>query len=164
MSIDKPEVEKPKQENFFLIDRGEKEYYNTANPDDEITLPLTRIGFEALLECLCNSFHPALPLNDSMRKVLCGWIHHIGNEKHTSTIKALSAVLYKSVVNANTWTIDQEIKHKEQAFQKQMEEANKEKIRLETIENAKVKREMKRVKKLPSQGSKGSEKSAHERN
>lgn len=58
-----------------------------------------------------------------MRKVLVGWIHHIGNECNTTTIEALSKVLYKSVVNANTWTIDQEIKRKEQAMIKQMQDA-----------------------------------------
>ncbi len=98
---------------FFLTDRGERAYYAAAKASDEVLLPLTRDGFEALLERVCGQFTPALPVDDSTRKVFSGWVHHIENQVNTATIERLGKILYKSVSNALTWTIDQEIKAKQ---------------------------------------------------
>lgn len=99
---------------FFLIDRGEREYYKKALPTDVVLLPLTRDGFEAMLEAVCHQFTPPLPIDDSTRKVFSGWVHHIANELNTTTIELIGKILYKSISNALTWTIDQEIKKKGQ--------------------------------------------------
>jgi hypothetical protein len=101
-------------ENFFVKDRGERGVIEAAAQTETILLPVTRDGFEALVERCVNRFMPPLPLNDSMRAVLVGWIHHIENTVNTCTIEGLAKVCYKSISNALTWTIDQEIKAKKQ--------------------------------------------------
>lgn len=98
---------------FFLTERGERAYYAAVKPTDEVLLPLTRDGFEAMLERVCGQFTPPLPMDDSTRKVFSGWVHHIANEVNTTTIERMGKILYKSVSNALTWTIDQEIKAKQ---------------------------------------------------
>lgn len=97
---------------IFDEDRGEAAFYEAAPELEEIPLPITRIGFAALLE---RSAVPGVPVDDSCRKVIAGWIHHIGNETDTCTIAGLRRVLRKSLANALSWTIDQEIKAKQQA-------------------------------------------------
>lgn len=112
------ESEKPKlsdtAENFFVKDRGERAYYKAASASDPVRLPLTRDGFEAMLELSASQFDPPLPVNDSMRAVFAGYVHHLTNETNITSIETIGKILYKSVTNALTWTIDQEVKKKRQ--------------------------------------------------
>jgi len=98
------------RDDIFDQDRGEKGHYMEADIDDEIELPLTKEGFYALLERVTSVY--TLPQDDTMIQVLAGYVHHIPNEKNTSTIRQLATVCYKSVANSTTWRIDQEIKMK----------------------------------------------------
>lgn len=98
------------RDDIFDQDRGERNYYMTAALDEEVLLPLTRDGFEALLEVVAALSD--LPIDDAARSVLAGYVHHIANEQSTSTFKMLNKVLHKSISNATTWRIDQEIKLK----------------------------------------------------
>lgn len=102
------------REEVFDQDRGERAYYSEflmckpAQRSESIFLPLTKDGFEALMELVCEAFN--LPLDDGMRSVLAGYVHHLSNETNTSTIDQLGKVLWKSVSNVTTWRIDQDIK------------------------------------------------------
>lgn len=111
--------------DFFLIDRGERALYESADLDVEVLLPVTRDGFEALLECASKLFTPPLPVDDSIRKVFAGYVHHMTNETSTTTKAKIGAILYKSIANALTWTMDQEIKAKQQAEIKAVQEKEK---------------------------------------
>lgn len=91
-------------------DRGERARYMGAETDDLVLLPITRDGFEAMLH-VCTALYN-LPIDDAMRAVLAGYIHHIPNEKNQTTISEIARVLYKSISNSTTWRIDQEIKAK----------------------------------------------------
>lgn len=102
------------KDDFFKKDRGERGIYEAAKPSDEVLLPLTRDGFEAILERATGLFHPPLPVDDSIRKVFAGYVHHMPNEISTITIEKVGSVLFKSISNALTWTLDQEIKQKAQ--------------------------------------------------
>lgn len=98
------------REDIFDQDRKERQKYMQASIDEDIYLPLTKDGFEALLE-ITAKLHD-LPVDDNMRMVVAGYVHHIENEVNTITLKQLSKVMYKSVSNSTTWRIDQEIKLK----------------------------------------------------
>lgn len=136
---------------FFATDRGERAYYEAAAPTDVVLLPLTRDGFEAMLEAVCGQFKPTLPIDDSTRKVFSGWVHHIANEVNTATIEGLGKILYKSLSNALTWTIDQEIKQKHQkiANEKAHEEALKKRAEKIAERNQKYKKAGSRVTVTP---------------
>lgn len=96
--------------SFFDKPRGEVDKYKTCGIDEEVLMPLTKEGFEAFIERCVNEFAPPLPFDDSIRKVFAGYIHHIENEVNTITVRQISKVLYKSIANAMTWTMDQEVK------------------------------------------------------
>ncbi len=99
---------------LFSQDRGERAYYVGAATTDSVLLPLTRDGFEALLERAAGQFTPPLPVDNSVRKVFSGWVHHIENNKNATSIEEVGRILYKSIANSLTWTVDQEIKMVEQ--------------------------------------------------
>lgn len=109
---------------IFDQDRKEKEVYYNSDPEDEVLLPITKDGFEALLKVCCD--YNNLPVDDGLRKVFAGYVHHIQNEQNTTTILALSKILYKSISNALTWQIDQEIKERDRLEAKKLLEINKE--------------------------------------
>jgi hypothetical protein len=100
------------QDSVFFQDRKEREYYfhlkSTHNVDHEVLSPLTRDGFEALLEVCCAEHD--LPVNDSMRSCLVAALHGIPRGSNTTTLNAMAKTLYQAFSNANTWQIDQEIK------------------------------------------------------
>lgn len=100
------------REELFTADRHEADFYKSADlkQDDEIVVPVTRLGFEALLERAARLYD--LPIDDKLRSILAGYVHHIPNDKNTLTVEALATALHKSVSNDLTWTIDQEIKDK----------------------------------------------------
>jgi hypothetical protein len=98
------------RDNIIDQDRDERETYKKAAYLDEVPLPLTRDGFEAILEIVCRD--KGYPLDDAMRQVLAGYVHHIPNEQDTVTLEKLRKIMHKSIANATTWQIDQEIKQK----------------------------------------------------
>lgn len=100
------------REDIFDQDRGERDFYLKAPVDVQIRLPLTKDGFEALLERVASE--RSLPVDDAARMVLAGYVHHIPNEQDTTSIETLGKIFHKSVSNSTTWRIDQEIKLKRQ--------------------------------------------------
>lgn len=100
------------REDIFDQDRGERAYYEKMPPTEAILLPLTKDGFEALLERVAMSRN--LPVDDAARAVFAGYVHHIPNEQDTTTIETLGKMFHKSISNSTTWRIDQEIKLKRQ--------------------------------------------------
>lgn len=151
----------PAAENFFVSDRGERGLYIAAAPNDTVLLPVTRDGFEALVEICSNRFSPALPVTDSMRSVVAGYVHHLTNEVNTITIDQLAKVMFKSISNALTWTIDQEVKQKRkaelEALQAKMKADHEEAQKKEKLEAASEKREKKSLKKVTLSKRKGDE-------
>lgn len=105
--------------------RGEREKISEVDLDKELLLPITRDGFEALLERAANIYN--LPVDDGMRLVVAGFVHHIPNESCIMTIQPIADVMYKSMANTLTWKIDQEIKEKRNAEAEKLkaEEAKK---------------------------------------
>lgn len=101
--------------DVFEAERNESEYYRNKNRDDEVRLPVTRIGFEALLReaaSLC-----VLPVDDQTRKLLCGFVHSLSRYTDTTTIKAVASAIHKSFANQLTYMIDQELDTKIRAEQ-----------------------------------------------
>lgn len=85
-----------------------EKYYLDCLDQDEITLPLTKAGFEILLSEACKRFE--LPVDDGSRSTLAGYIHHIPPDKHTTTIDEIGPILHKAISNAMTWQVDQDAK------------------------------------------------------
>lgn len=133
--------------SFFLKDRGERALYTSAYPTADIPVPLTRDGFEALVERCVAYYEPALPLNDSMRSVLAAYIHHMTNEQTKSTIEKLAGAMFKSVSNALTWTIDQEVKMRRQEEVAMIQAQQKAESDKQAKDNAIAKAQAKRAKK-----------------
>jgi hypothetical protein len=94
----------------FESDRGETNTYNTAASTDLIRLPITRLGFEALLLRAANRC--LLPVDDDLRKLLIGFVHSLDRKCDTTTIDTISSAMQKSYANQLTWTIDKEIDDK----------------------------------------------------
>ncbi len=142
-----------KKEDLFAVDRGERAHYESAGTTDEVRLPVTRDGFETLIELVAkNAKLPVELFDPSVRSVFVGYVHHIDREKNTTTIEMLTKVLTKSISNALTWTIDQEIKMKAQeelqaARAKAQAEAD-EKAKEAALAKAEEKREKKTGKKI----------------
>lgn len=112
------------RDDIFDQDRKERQKYFAAGPDDQVTLPLTKDGFEALLEA--TAALRDLPVDDASRQVLAGYVHHIPNEQDTTTLSTLGKMLHKSVSNSTTWRIDQDVKLKRiELAKKEAEEAKK---------------------------------------
>lgn len=109
------------RDDIFDQNREERPYYEEASLREEVELPLTKDGFEAFLERAAGMYD--LPVDDLMRQVLAGYIHHIPNEENTITLTKIGKVLYKSVANSTSWRIDQEskLKAKEEAQKKAKE-------------------------------------------
>jgi hypothetical protein len=152
--------------SIFLTDRGERAYYTKAaeTPKDPCILPITRDGYEALMEVAAKQFDPPLPVNDSMRSVVSGFVHHIANDINSTSVMAVAATMYKSVSNALTWTIDQEVKKKRQdeieKLKLQMKADEDEARRKAALEKAVEKRAQKQGKKYSVKGKTLKEKEA----
>lgn len=112
------------REELYNSERGEREYYlnsHTTATDQQVLLPLTRDGFEALLERVA-SFHK-LPIDDRLRSLLAGYVHHIPSDEMTLNLTNLSKAVYKSFSNSLTYEIDQEAKARAlKEAQKKLEE------------------------------------------
>lgn len=96
------------KESIFDQDRKEQDRYLNVSMEEEVLLPITKAGFESMLD-VCAKYYD-LPVDDSMRMVIAGYIHHIENEKNQVTLIDIAKVMYKSISNALTWDIDQKIK------------------------------------------------------
>ena len=97
------------REEFYKSNRGERDYYKSEfDLDEDILLPVTFDGFEALLEMAAD--HHELPIDDRLRSLLAGYIHHIPSDEPTLNLGKLVAALYKSYSNSMTYDIDQQAK------------------------------------------------------
>ena len=95
------------QEQIEAYEKALK-YYQSANGSDPVLLPLDKHQFEALLSVAGSKFN--LELNDLLRQCLAGYVHHIENNIHTTTVDDVSKILFKSAANTFTYFYDQEIK------------------------------------------------------
>jgi len=109
------------REELYKSDRGERAYYKSTE-DDELMLPLTEDGFEALLEkaAAVND----LVIDDQLRSLLAGYIHHIPSEVPTLYFNEVKNVFYKHFANTMTFKLDQEAKKRAQDALKQKEDSN----------------------------------------
>lgn len=131
--------------SIYEQDRGEKECYLAAKKDDVVGLPLTKTGFEGMLEAAAKIYN--LPIDNQMRQVLAGYVHHLGNDKNETTLQEIARVLYKAISNTTTWRIDQEIKEAHRLMVAAQEAEMKAKREQMAIDDAKAKREAKEEKK-----------------
>lgn len=136
--------------NLMESDRGEREYYEKAEHTQLVRVPITRAGFEALVEFACRAVD--IPVTDPMRNVAVGFLHHLETTTFETTIKDVSAALYKSLSNHMTYSIDQEIKaaaNKELAEEREKQrQAIEDLEKQRKIEAAQEKRTKKSAKKL----------------
>ena len=110
------------REDIFDQKNDEGSNYGSLDEKVEITLPLTKRGFDNLMTEITKRY--GLPNDDASYMVIAGYIHHIPNEQDTTTLAILGKVLRKSVANSTSWRIDQEIKMKRNT---EMTEARKKK-------------------------------------
>ena len=105
------------REEFYKTDRKERNYYLTTE-DENVYLPLTNDGFEALLEIAAKQYD--LLVDNRLRSLLAGYIHHIPSDEITMDFDKMTKVLYKSYSNSMTYEIDQKAKKEElDKFQKE---------------------------------------------
>lgn len=110
------------REEFYKQERGERTYYETCG-DEDVLLPLTNDGFEALLEMAAKEHD--LIIDNRLRSLLAGYIHHIPSEEITVNFVKLANAMYKSFSNSMTYDIDQKAKAEEIAkFSKEKENNN----------------------------------------
>ncbi len=101
-------------QELFESDLNEAEIYKVAESyTEEVPVPITRSGFEALLLYATAKFD--IPLDDSARVTLAGFIHHIPRETAVTTIGAVAAALRKQLSNELTTLIYEEIDQKRRA-------------------------------------------------
>lgn len=135
--------------NLMESDRGERAYYEKADVYDNIRVPITRDGFEALVARACAFVE--IPVTGPMRNVAVGFLHHLETTVFETSIHALSAALFKSLSNHMTYSIDQEIKaeaNKELAEEREKARmAQEEIVKQQKIAAAQEKRSTKADKK-----------------
>jgi hypothetical protein len=104
--------------------RGEREYYDAAGENDEVQMPFTRDGFEALLSNICEKYSGfKLPSpNDGLRVALVGLLHGIDPAANPLTYRKAALKLHQAVSNRSTWCIDQEIKAKAKVVMAELQE------------------------------------------
>lgn len=125
------------REEFFKQDR-QKNKYQAQIFSEEVSVPVTIPEFEELLSQAA-AVHE-LVVDDKLRSILAGYIHHIPNDQCTLTIEKVSKVLLKSVSNDITWIIDQEVKLK---AKKELEEKmNIEKNKVVSLDDARKGQEL----------------------
>lgn len=110
------------REEFYASDRGEREYYIKC-PDEELEIPLTNDGFEAILEKAAAAY--SLLVDDRLRSWCSAFFHHIPNDKMTFKLSDLEVSLYRSHSNNMTWDIDQAAKLRETLKLKEKQEQEK---------------------------------------
>jgi hypothetical protein len=95
---------------FYASDRGERAIYEGAATEELVPVPLTRDGFEALAQVVTKA--KDLILDDPVRSLIAGYIHHVPNDTTHFNIGNLADVVYKTLSNNLTYEIDQECKAK----------------------------------------------------
>lgn len=94
---------------FYKSDRGERAYYESKRSlKERIKLPLTKDGCEALLEMVTEALE--LPLDDTMRQVFCGYIHHLDQLENSTSLGDVGKLLFNHMSKHSTWLLDQEAK------------------------------------------------------
>ena len=92
-------------------DRGERAYYESKRSlKEQVRLPITEDGVEALLEMVTKSLD--IPLDDTTRQVFAGYVHHLSSTTKHTTFGEVGSLLYKHMSNHVTWKIDQATKEK----------------------------------------------------
>lgn len=99
------------REDLYNSDRKEREKYLSAGCDAKIKVPITKDGFEALVEAATKLYD--IPVDDGLRSIAAGYIHHIPADECTLTLKELGIALFKTISNNMTYGIDQEVKAKQ---------------------------------------------------
>ena len=108
------------RKEIFESDRGEREEFGIdIILDNPMRLPITRDGFEAMLEIgasIC-----AVAVDDQLRSVLCGYIHSIDRKTDTFTFQEWTSVIHKHYCNNLTWIINEELQAKAREERKKHE-------------------------------------------
>lgn len=99
------------REEFFSTQRCEA-MYESMPLTEEVRVPVTRLEFESLLKRTADVHK--LVVDDKLRSILAGYIHHIPSDEDMLKMSKVAQVLVKSVSNDITWIIDQECKKKAQ--------------------------------------------------
>lgn len=99
------------REEIYESDRGERAYYEkTRDPKVSMKLPITRDGIESILEQVTSSMD--IPLDDTIRQVFCGHVHHLPTTENSLSFETVMRVLHKHMANHATYLMDQETKEK----------------------------------------------------
>ncbi len=98
------------REELFESKRGEREGYESCELFDSVNIPVTRDGFEALIETVGRL--EGLPVDDQAKSAIAAYFHHMDRETDSVTLDVLGSVLRKNLCNQLTWIIGSEIKQK----------------------------------------------------
>jgi len=134
-----------KQEELPIHEQDRGENFSKAELGDAIMFPITRKGFENLIETCCK--HLNVPVNNAVRQVVAGYIHHVGNDKDITSIAEISKVIWKSIANSTSWIIDQEIKEAMRLRQAAIQAENKANLEARLKAEAEEKRKQKQQKR-----------------
>lgn len=130
--------------NFMESDRGERAIYEKAyniivgqtEAEPNVFMPLTRTGFEAMVEFACKLIN--VEVTGPIRNISVGFLHSIDRKLGTTTLTELSHSILSTLSNHMSHTIDQEIKaeaNKELAEeQRKLREAQEELARQAAID------------------------------
>lgn len=109
LRIDPPTTTAETRKDVATQERNERAYYNSAKDfHTPFRMPLTIDGVEALLEIACAAMD--LPLDDTIRQVFCGMIHHKSQTEVHITMGEVTNMVHKNYANNVTFTIDQQTK------------------------------------------------------
>lgn len=106
---------------IFDTERGEAEYYKKVNINTKVTLPITRTGFDAILDRACAFYK--IPKDDVARQIAIHWVHHFDRDENESTIKSLAKMIHKHLANSLTSLIFSELSEKAKAEKKAQSDA-----------------------------------------
>lgn len=141
---------------FIESDRGERAHYTEVPVDMEIRTPLTRDGFETLVERACKFLD--VEVTGPARNVAVGFLHSLPRTVFKTTIQDLAGAIHNALSNHMTYQIDQEIKAE---ANKELAEENR-KLREAQEELAKQAAIEKRQKKLAEKAAKNGKNPAGE--
>lgn len=131
---------------FIESDRCERANYTNVSVTEEIRTPLTRDGFETLVERACKFLD--VEVTGPARNVAVGFLHSLPRTVFKTTIQDLAGAIHNALSNHMTYQIDQEIKAE---ANKELAEENR-KLREAQEELAKQAAIEKRQQKLAKKG------------
>lgn len=114
------------REEFYSQKRDERAIYSTADAGTVVTVPLTRDGFEALVERAARDHN--LIIDDGIRSLVAGYLHHVPSNETIFKLDDLVRVVYKTLSNNMTFTIDQECKIRAKKEAEEKANANRENV------------------------------------